>query len=83
MHPEILKKDKDFRAASDAAREAFAEMPAAEIIDMQKKFVKAMGGAFIDKMQKMKNARREAARVKRIYQEDSPKPSKPCVMQKV
>ena len=48
VHPEILKKDRDFRAASDAARDAFAEMPETEKITMQKKFVKAMGGAFID-----------------------------------
>lgn len=46
VHPEILEKDRDFRAASDAARDAFAEMPAAESIGMQKKFVKAMGGAW-------------------------------------
>ncbi|MFA5942498.1 MAG: helix-turn-helix domain-containing protein [Candidatus Paceibacterota bacterium] len=48
VHPEILKKDKDFRAASEAARDAFAEMPEAEVEGMQKKFVKAMGGAFMD-----------------------------------
>jgi len=48
VHPDILRKDRDFRAASDAAREAFAEMPETEVTDMQKKFVKAMGGAFID-----------------------------------
>lgn len=47
VHPEILKKDGQFRAASDAARDAFSEMPPTEITDMQKKFVKAMGGAFI------------------------------------
>ena len=55
VHPEILKKDRDFRAASEAAREAFAPRPdsgqagmsEAEIIAMQKKFVKAMGGAII------------------------------------
>ena len=47
VHPEILEKDKDFRAASLAARDAFAEMPEKEKIDMQKKFVKAMGGAFM------------------------------------
>lgn len=46
VHPEILEKDKDFRAASDAARDAFAEMPAMEPIEMQKKFVKAVGGAW-------------------------------------
>jgi hypothetical protein len=48
VHPEILKKDRDFRAASFAALDAFSEMPAAEVIDMQKKFVKAMGGAWIE-----------------------------------
>ena len=48
VHPEILEKDRDFRAASDAAREAFAEMPEKETTDMQKKFVKAMGGAWME-----------------------------------
>jgi len=48
VHPEILEKDKDFRAASLAARDAFAEMPEGEIIGMQKKFVKAMGGAWME-----------------------------------
>jgi len=48
VHPDILRKDMDFRAASDAAREAFTSMPEAEVIDMQKKFVKALGGAFFD-----------------------------------
>jgi ATP-dependent exoDNAse (exonuclease V) alpha subunit len=46
VHPEILEKDRDFRAASEAARDAFAAMPEAEAVDMQKKFVKAMGGAW-------------------------------------
>ena len=48
VHPEILKKDRDFRAASDAARDAFSEMPETEVASMQKKFVKAMGGAWLD-----------------------------------
>ncbi|MDO8594038.1 MAG: helix-turn-helix domain-containing protein, partial [bacterium] len=48
VHPEILEKDRDFRAASEAARDAFAEMPEAEKIAMQKKFVKAMGGAITE-----------------------------------
>lgn len=46
VHPEILGKDRDFRAASEAARSAFADMPAAEVTEMQKKFVKALGGAW-------------------------------------
>lgn len=48
VHPGILEKDRDFRAASEAARSAFEEIPKAETTEMQKKFVKAMGGAFID-----------------------------------
>jgi hypothetical protein len=48
VHPEILKKDRDFRAASEAAREAFANMAPSEQVDMQKKFVKAMGGAWVE-----------------------------------
>lgn len=46
VHPEILEKDTDFRAASEAAREAFADMSEAETVALQKKFVKAMGGAW-------------------------------------
>jgi ATP-dependent DNA helicase PIF1 len=47
VNPKILEKDRDFRAASEAAREAFGEMRRSEIEDMQKKFVKAMGGAIV------------------------------------
>jgi len=47
VHPEILEKDRDFRAASEAARGAFGEMPKSEVLEMQKKFVKAMGGAIV------------------------------------
>ena len=46
VHPEIREKDRELRAASDAARDTFASMPAAEVTEMQKKFVKAMGGAW-------------------------------------
>ncbi|TSC71057.1 MAG: ATPase AAA [Parcubacteria group bacterium Gr01-1014_49] len=48
VHPEILEKDRDFRAAAEAARDAFAGMPATDVIDMQKKFVKALGGAWTE-----------------------------------
>ncbi len=48
VHPEILERDRNFRVASDAARSAFAAMPKAEMLTLQKKFVKAMGGACID-----------------------------------
>ncbi len=46
VHPNIMEKDRDFRAASEAARDAFVAMPEAEKLTMQKKFVKAMGGAW-------------------------------------
>ncbi|MDE2173170.1 MAG: AAA family ATPase [Patescibacteria group bacterium] len=49
VHPEILEKDHEFRAASDAAQEAFGTMSEKEVIEMQKKFVKAMGGAWVEK----------------------------------
>ncbi|TSA44045.1 AAA family ATPase [bacterium] len=64
VHPEILEKDRDFRAASEAARDAFAEMPEAEKTEMQKKFVKAMGGAWMentaDRKQKTENRKGNA-----------------------
>ncbi|MDD3531547.1 MAG: AAA family ATPase [Candidatus Pacebacteria bacterium] len=47
VHPEILEKDRDFRAASEAAREAFVSMSEKEKVEMQKQFVKAMGGAWM------------------------------------
>ncbi|MBI4065788.1 AAA family ATPase [Candidatus Kaiserbacteria bacterium] len=47
INPKILEKDRDFRAASDAARDTFGEMRKPEIEDMQKKFMKAMGGAIV------------------------------------
>lgn len=48
VHPEIVEKDRDFRAASEAARDAFNEMPEEEKVTLQKKFVKAMGGAWFE-----------------------------------
>ena len=48
VHPEVLRHDRDFRAASEAAAEAFAAMPEMERVGLQKKFVKAMGGAWPD-----------------------------------
>jgi len=55
VHPEIVKKDRDFRAASDAAQDTFADIPSAEVAEMQKKFVKTMGGAWFEGiMDKMK-----------------------------
>ncbi len=52
VHPEILEKDRDFRTASLAARDAFANMTDAEKTEMQKAFVKAMGGAWVTCKQK-------------------------------
>lgn len=61
VHPEILEKDRDFRAASLAARDTFGEMRKPEVAEMQKKFVKAMGGALITE-----NSKFEARNPKQI-----------------
>jgi len=57
VHPEILEKDRDFRAASEAARDAFENLSGTEVADMQKKFVKAMGGAWMDATKAPRQAR--------------------------
>ncbi len=49
VHPEILGKDKDFRIASAVVQETFAAMSVTEVVAMQKKFVKAIGGTWADK----------------------------------
>ncbi len=46
VHPQILEKDRDFRELSLAALATFGEMPQKEIEEMQKRFVKAIGGAW-------------------------------------
>ncbi|HVZ75826.1 MAG TPA: PIF1 family DEAD/DEAH box helicase [Candidatus Paceibacterota bacterium] len=45
VHPEIIEKDRELRAASDAARRAFFALPEQELSAMQKNFVKACGGS--------------------------------------
>ncbi|MEN9390270.1 MAG: hypothetical protein RLZZ283_370 [Candidatus Parcubacteria bacterium] len=44
VHPQIVEKDADFRAASDAARDAFAAMTDNEHYRMVSNFIKACGG---------------------------------------
>jgi ATP-dependent DNA helicase PIF1 len=44
VHPEALKKDEEFRRASEAAEEIFATMPKEELQEMQERFVKSSGG---------------------------------------
>jgi ATP-dependent DNA helicase PIF1 len=46
VHPAILEKDHEFRAASSAAAATFAGMNDGEVVEMQKRFVKAVGGAW-------------------------------------
>lgn len=46
VHPEILEKDRDFRAASEAVGDAFRDMTKADKEKLQKAFVKARGGAW-------------------------------------
>jgi hypothetical protein len=48
VHPEILERDRSFRAASEAARERFGEFSASEREAMHKAFVKALGGAWVE-----------------------------------
>lgn len=62
VHPEILEKDRDFRQASEAAREAFEAMPEKEKIEMQKKFVKAMGGAWFEGTPDTKNNKQKTGK---------------------
>jgi hypothetical protein len=47
VHPSVRVKDRDFHHASDAAEEAFGAMSAAEIQELQKNFVTALGGTWI------------------------------------
>ncbi len=44
VHPNILKKDAQFRGASGAARDAFDAMPAEELAGLHKQFIKKSGG---------------------------------------
>ncbi|MFZ2908064.1 MAG: AAA family ATPase, partial [Minisyncoccia bacterium] len=48
VHPEVLEKDIVFREISESARATFGDMPADEVLDMQKAFIKALGGAWTD-----------------------------------
>jgi hypothetical protein len=48
VHPQILEKDRDFRASSGAAEATFMDMPKAELEEMHKRFLKAIGGAWPD-----------------------------------
>jgi ATP-dependent exoDNAse (exonuclease V) alpha subunit len=51
VHPDIRKKDAEFRAASEAARQAFTAMPEEELAVLQNNFVKACGG-FVEPVQR-------------------------------
>lgn len=62
VHPEVLKKDRTFRAASETARDTFAEMTEGQTSELQKKFITAMGGAWInEKEMREKRARGSSA----------------------
>jgi len=54
VHPQILNKDADFRAASTAASVAFANIAVDELKSMQDNFIKMSGGHEPDKNQKAK-----------------------------
>ncbi len=47
VHPDVLKEDGVFRASSEAALTAFAEIPPAELQKMHNNFVKACSGTVV------------------------------------
>ena len=49
VHPEVLKEDNAFRAGSEAALSAFAQISPEELQKMHNDFVKACGGNIVDK----------------------------------
>ncbi len=50
VHPEVLQEDNAFRASSEAALTAFAQISPEELQKMQDNFVKACGGNFAKEM---------------------------------
>jgi hypothetical protein len=44
VHPEIQAKDEEFRAASDAALDAFAKIPGPELERLKENFITSVGG---------------------------------------
>ena len=44
VHPEVLRKDEEFRVSSEAYRQAFAKLPYSELQTMWDNFIKASGG---------------------------------------
>lgn len=44
VDPKVVAKDETFQSQSDAAEQAFAQMPDSELTDMQRRFVTACGG---------------------------------------
>lgn len=64
VHPEILLKDKMFRKGSEAADDAFAKIPKAEIEKMHNGFIIAIGGVLEPKKTKTKKPKRRVAKRK-------------------
>ncbi len=60
VHPEILERDYEFRDASSAVRDAFHDMARSELEAMQKRFVKAQGGAWRTASKKQSPSKRSA-----------------------
>ncbi len=60
VHPEVLEKDRQFREYSNATAHAFAVMPEKEVEELQKQYVKAMGGAWMGEGKEMQSARGRA-----------------------
>ncbi|HUQ29953.1 MAG TPA: AAA family ATPase [Candidatus Paceibacterota bacterium] len=63
VHPEILEKDREFRESSDIVASTFARMPQSEVADMQKQFVKAMGGAVVSSESGVGGSKKEKVKI--------------------
>jgi hypothetical protein len=57
VHPRVLARDEEFRAQSEATREAFGKLSPVEFTQMQKNFVEACGGKFLAQTSEKKSVR--------------------------
>ena len=58
VHPAVAQMDRELRATSAAAQETFAALPPIELENMQKQFVRALGGEWVteaEQKQKMED----------------------------
>jgi hypothetical protein len=61
VHPEVAERDRVFKAAAEEAREAFGAMAPVELEALQKNFVRAMGGEWVEEGRVKEEAKRKKA----------------------